>query len=198
MRIPDADENIRRVRARIETARGSTEIYHRASVRRRVAVDAIHAAPEIQEVMEEGTAVRVRTSGRVGFAATSGAEAELPWALSRALENATRDASEHPAWAAGEGSLEDRTSSRPPEIEDLAAWLPRMGGGGWVEAALTVETLATSDGLLASRTRTRAWAMTLRRERPRTIHGRGLDDLDPSEWMEEAPISSRGDPTARR
>src|SRR4029453_5728593 len=80
----------------------------------------------------------------------------------------------------------------------------RMGGECWVETALTVETLATSDGLLASRSRTRAWAMTHRRvtpggrEQPRTIYGRGLEDLDLAGWRSsetgEPPISSFDSP----
>src|SRR6185503_2901209 len=210
---PDAEVNLRRMRTMIEracaSARGDdVEIFHRASARRRVALASRSSRPEIQEVMEEGIAVRVRSGDRTGFAAAAAAEAALPWALERARAGRTHAGPSHVSWARGERSaIIDREELRMPEVQELHAWLEGMGGEDlgarpWVEAACTVETLGSSLGLQASRTRTRAWAMAVLpstpggREQPRTIQGRGLEDLDASGWLEQpdpgTPITPSG------
>src|SRR6185369_15341264 len=125
----DAEVNLRRMRIMIEracaSARGDdVEIFHRASVRRRVALVSRSSRPEIQEVMEEGIAVRVRCGDRTGFAAAAAAEAALSWALDRARAGRTHAGPSQAPWARGErGAMIDREEPRMPEVEELQAWL---------------------------------------------------------------------------
>lgn len=183
----------------------AVELYQRGSIRLRVTHSADDPDPTIQLGHEEGLAVRLAPEGAGGFsfAAASGrGEAALRCAIALALRNGPSGDSIGTAWATspGPGLLDRERSLRLPSPSRLLRWLATSLGSleskpplsAWVEAAVTVESLAADGGLLASRSRSRVWALARfpvrgaagLHEPPRVLAGRSLDELRTEDWSE--------------
>ncbi|MDX1388042.1 MAG: hypothetical protein R3344_02575 [Acidobacteriota bacterium] len=209
---PEASlERITRVFERVRGVVGSSraELYHRASFRLRVRLDASDAREIIETGHDEGLAARVRTGGgRVGFAAVSGGEIEdAQWALSEAASRETTVAKS--SWADHSGApIIDCDPTVCPDPAALRTTLrrslsrsgetcpdsPPTWAGSWIEWGTTVESWVADGGFRASRSRSRAWAMTPKRlapehgggEIPALIAARGLDELGRFGWIAPA------------
>ena len=210
--LPSPDVVLERVTRLFESVRsvvGSAraELYHRTSFRIRVRLDASDAREIVETGHDEGLAARVVTSdGRVGFAAASGGSGDdARWAFSEALSGEI--SVEQSSWAehAGEPVLDRDPNGNCPDPTALRTALrrclarsretwpssPPTWAGSWIEWGTTVESWVADGGFRASRSRTRAWAMTTKRlgavhgggEIPCVIAGRGLDELDRFGWI---------------
>jgi hypothetical protein len=148
---------------------------------------------------EQGLALRVRSGEATGFAATSGAsEASLRWVLA-----ACRKIGGDGPWGEPDGAEEWIDDDGPLELptpEALEHWLgearealgdsraaPHGLRVGWVEVAMTRETLVTPRGRVRCRSRARAWSSVT----PRLSAGgapavrtaaRHFRDLRPQAW----------------
>jgi hypothetical protein len=179
------------------------ELYHRASSAIRVGHESSGQAVVSRIGLEEGVAVRLamRGSDAIGFAAASGGDlACLRWAIDRACEHHGTPPPEGGEWPLGEELLLDRDSdgSLPPE-EDVISWLrhayeqfkeqngengPGEPLSGWVEAVTTVESWVADGGPLASRSRTRGWAVARGRPRPLLLAARRWTELPERGWTD--------------
>ncbi len=209
---PSPEALLERVAHVFESVRGvvgsaRAELYHRASFRIRVRLEASDAREIIETGHDEGLAARVLAdAGRVGFAAASGGTSDAArWAL---REAALRNTSvENGSWAehAGEPVVDGESNVICPDPAALRTALrrclarsretwpasPPTWAGSWIEWGTTVESWVADGGLRASRTRSRAWAMTPKRlspehgggELPCVVTGRGLDDLERFGWI---------------
>lgn len=144
------------------------ELYRRTSATLRVSCrgdvpgrDAVHVG------RDEGLALRVRTRpGHVAFAASSGAgESSLAWLIDRCRTSPPRLLPEAELWDRGDPLRIDRDRIlRLPSPAEARGWLSEATETlgpcveAWVEVATTLESWVAGEGLLASRTRRRAWA----------------------------------------
>ncbi len=172
------------------------ELYSRASIRARVScLDGAHEAPIVHVGFEDGLAVRLAdiAGGTSGFAACAGSgPGSLQWMLDRALRFSRP--LDPTGWADGaDVVLTDREPvAHLPSPAAMGAWLEtaiaNAGRAGisvrssWVEVAVTAESFAADGGLLASRRRSRAWALAMVEGRPRFLGAPTLDVLDASGW----------------
>jgi hypothetical protein len=182
------------------------ELYHRASINLRVARDERSPRSITVSGSEEGVAVRLDrgSTGGVGFGAASGGDLDsLRWAMGRAAAAAPANEAEWPSDF--EARVDRDDAARLPSPRELESWLGRAGARlaaspalaqshkvarSWVEVAATVENLVAWEGLTASRTRLRAWAMaqirphdaTMRSPRPFFVASRGWSDLPEKGW----------------
>ena len=142
------------------------EIYHRAAWIRRVELR--NSELLLRAGHEDGVAVRFRPpgAGAVHFGAASGAGIT---SVSRALALATPAAdSGCPPKGHPQGTLIDRDDDgRLVPCAEMEDWLrcacervgDQAGSTAWVEVAVTHEAWVASDGVRASRRRTRAWSL---------------------------------------
>ena len=209
----DPDERLDRLSSLLQEATASArshsvELYSRASARARVCVDGLDDAPTVHVGFEDGIAVRVAQVRQrcLGFAACAGTNRQaLRWVVEQALRSSSR--SSFAGWAEGRGHplLDREPAPGLPAPSELSAWLDkalraaaRTGvrvGSAWVEAALTTESIAADCGLLASRERTRAWALAIVDGRPRSVGARTIDSLDTLDWArsKREPLTGSGD-----
>ena len=159
---------------------------------------------------EEGIALRLHDGHEVVFAAAAGSdERNLRWLLDRATHGYGPQLTGDRPWASGaRHRLEDCDDSVAlPSSEEIQAWLHRglarltKGGSAfgrrfvaaraWVEAASTVECWVADGGLVAIRTRVRAWAgvhprvrigPATREARPMIVASRRWADLEHDGW----------------
>ncbi len=214
-RITDPDRDLDEVEHLLDSIRpfalsNRIEIYRRSSSRVRVTLGGARGRTAIQTGWEEGVAVRLEDragGGGTCFGAATGAGvANLRCAVEMALRAGPGRDAARPRWAdpTGEVLVDREPNISLPHPDPMRSWLgealrvdkgaaDRRGEvvpGGWVESAVTVETLASDDGLRASRTRTRTWALaTIRRagaesrERIRFLVGRSLESLSTAGWL---------------
>ena len=204
MVVPDPDSTLDRLDALCGAAKrvatdGPFELYHRASISVRVARNLPGGPDEVQVGRDEGLALRVAESpdDRTVFASSSGCdESVVGWLVERARRG--YGAPGGPRWDARGPVKIDRDAVDPiPAPSELRAWIDRASGRlrressspsrARVEAAFTVESWASSDGLRASRTRARSWAMLepgLRGDggAPFVIAARSWQGLDERGW----------------
>lgn len=193
-----ASQGIERTHALFELAatRAQTlriELYRREATRARVTAASPTRAGDIEAGVEDGIAVRlIEPSGRRGFAACSGRSiAAVDWAVASAARHATDLPKPDADWAEGV-RLDDREDADSPlTVPRLAGWLQQHPSCEWVESAETVETWVASGGLVAERTRFRAWCGM----GSTVFASRSLDDLgvliERDVEIEEGPIAGR-------
>jgi hypothetical protein len=77
-------------------------------------------------------------------------------------------------------------------LENAIGRLQKRPERAWVEASMTVESLAGDGGLSSLRTRCRCWAMAYVDSRPLIVAGRGLGRLSGSGWAEMLAVGKHG------
>jgi hypothetical protein len=169
--------------ARVLCEPRSVEVYHRRTLSLRVVRRAGTDEAAWTIGCEEGTALRVREAGAVGFAAAAGAPEHVARPLLREALDHARPRVEDGSWSEGDTARSDHDDGGgelPPEPE-VAEWLRAAieraedaapgtrADEAWVEVALTCESLAGPEGLLTSRSRRRYWAFVAPRERTRRL-----------------------------
>jgi len=174
--VPEPDSMLDRLDALCSVAKrvateGPVELYHRVSITVRVLRNLPGGPDEVQVGRDDGLALRVVESSddRTVFASSSGCdESVVGWLLERTRRGYGTLGG--PRWDALGPTRIDRDPLDPvPTPSDLRAWIDRAAGRlrrepsslsrARVEAAFTVESWASSDGLRASRSRARTWAM---------------------------------------
>jgi predicted Zn-dependent protease len=183
------------------------ELFRRSSLRTRAEWSAARSAIDFHTGSEHGMAVRVLDSGAasVAFAAASGRSPSVARdTVAQALATETTGAGELPLWAEPDEAptLDDRATGDPPDLDELAAWLAAgvagWGGSGaaagvdtfWVEHAVTVESLAATNGLRRCRRRSRVWTTCIAGRIRRTRAATSLAALDP--WVGVSPPCAPG------
>ncbi len=211
-RAVDPDAHLDRLSSLLRAAKSSAashsvELYSRASLRTRVCVDRLDEPPIVHVGVEDGIAARVARAREreYGFAACAGTDRRaLLWVMEQALRSSSRSSST--GWAEGRGQvlLDREPAPALPTPTELSSWLEKAlraaahagvhVGSAWVEAALTTESIAADGGLLASRVRTRVWALGVADGRPRLLGGRTVASLDTMDWAHakrQPPSESR-------
>ena len=205
-RAVDPDEMLERLSSQLRVAttrarKHRVELYSRASVRTRVSIESPGEAPDVHLGFEDGIAARaVRLhDGAHGFAASAGTDrVALEWVVEQALRASVPSNGAEWADGAGHPLLDREPAPLIPSAKDLSGWLELALGtaasagvtvrSAWVEAALTTETIAAHGGLLASRHRSRVWALGVAERRPRILGARALDELDSCYWARSVRV----------
>jgi hypothetical protein len=168
------------------------ELYRRASIAMRIALEESEGLSLSRMGAEEGIAVRLLSrEGRSGFAASSGSdERSVRWAIDRAAAcPATVGAG---GWVESGEELEDLDESAClPPAQEMRCWLdealsrlPDRPHSAWMERAVTVECLVADGGLSSLRSRGRGWAVAWVGSKPLITAGRGLDRFTGEGWCE--------------
>jgi predicted Zn-dependent protease len=199
-----------------EVGAQSLELYHRASINLRVARDERSTRSIVVSGSEEGVAARLDRGNKVGvaFGAASGGDLRsLRWAIARAEAAAPGGGAEWPDDR--EVQVDRDEAGRFPSPRELESWLGRARARLaalpalaraftpariWVEVAATTENLVADEGLTASRTRLRAWAMaqlrpddaTAKSPRPLFVASRSWSELPERGWAGLAEERSLG------